>query len=109
MIPGPRQTIIFTADTGTTTDGMSDTPIPNWTTLYTKTGAFGTVSGDEQVIAGQDVVVATHKIYVDYDADTALVTEKNQATIGGKNYRIVWIDNPSLLGEALIMKLRLVE
>ena len=108
MIPGPRQIIIFKENTGTVTDGMSDTPIPDWTELYIKTGVFATVRGDEQIIAGQPTVIATHKIYVDYDAETALVTEKNQATIGGKDYEILWIDNPGLINEALILKLRLV-
>ena len=108
-VPGPRQTIIFTADTGTITDGMSDTPLPNWTTVYTKTGVFGTLNGQEQIIAGQPTVIATHKIYVDYDAETALITERNQATIGGKEYRIVGVDDPALLHELLVMKLELVE
>jgi SPP1 family predicted phage head-tail adaptor len=106
-IPGPKSSITFQRNTGTATDGMSDSVLPVWTTLFTVRGGFGTVSGAEAIIAGQDTLVATHRLYVVYKASTTgTLTEDDQAVVDGTTYRILWIDNPAAIKQALIIKIK---
>ena len=109
-LSGPKTSMIFKRNTGTTTDGMSDAVLPAWTTVCTVNGIFGAVRGDEKVIAGQDTVVATHKIAVDYVATTTgTVTTDDQVTIAGLDYEILMIDNAAMANKLLRMKLKRVD
>jgi len=100
-LPGPRVSMIFKRNTGSTSDGMGNI-LPVWTTLFTVTGVVGTLRGNERIIAGMDTEIADLKFFVDYvAATTGTLTERDEVTVGSTTYTILYIRNPALQNEHL--------
>lgn len=95
--------------TSTTTDDGTGNRLPTVATYLSTTGVFWQLRGDERMVGGQNMVIASHIIALDYSITAAAITEKMTATIGSTVYKISYVENPGQLNnhiEVYLMEYR---
>jgi SPP1 family predicted phage head-tail adaptor len=94
-----------TIQTSTDTRNSVGEFVKSWTTSATVTGALRLLSSTDQIRAGKDNVVSTHRLYI----EPATITKDDQVIIDGTTYEIIYVNEMQEPGHFYQIDLRVAE
>lgn len=103
---GGNTKAVLQQNNGTTRNAIGE-KTASWVDVKTLNGWLDLISGDSQYTHKAKLEQSTHVFLCDY-AEIDRNTENKRLVIGGKNYDVLWIDNPMELNQHLEIYLRIV-
>lgn len=80
-------------------------PVKNWAKVADLTGIMDAVTGTEQQVANAPQVVATHMFFTRSGTD---IEKRDRIRYKGKEYNVVFVDDPMNYGRFLQVSLELI-
>ena len=92
---------------------MRKTKVPNgmggqsetWSLFKTIDGCIRPLQGDERLSADKKTVIATHRLYCDYDSS---ILQTDRVVDSGKEYEIRYINDPMQMHQFLQIDMELI-